>query len=410
MIAMDASRIHRRTFLKWTAISMGAALTGGLTAQEASTVPAYLQGVATRYCQDPNAAALEWFTDARFGLFVHYALASLLERGKPEYLELTGNLADAVERSKLPQDHPAREAGDQNELDHARRIQEDLMKQFRADQFDADAICDLAVAAQMRYVNLTTKHLGRLALYSTTTTEFSSVNAPAGRDLVGEMAKACATRHLGLFLYVPPETARTDGPLFEHNRIVLRELLTQYGPIAGIWFDGISGFNKNPELYSRLPGLFSHIRALQPQCLISFKEGAIGQEDFTSPEHFHLAVPTRWDTPRRQARWNIRLERWNRLYTERWKRHFKGKPVEINSTMQECFGRDGLGAPGGWINDATARHLDPSEVSYLLRKARSAGANLLMNIGPRGDGSIHPADAKTLRQVGRQIRQAGFPS
>jgi alpha-L-fucosidase len=77
--------------------------------------------------------------------------------------------------------------------------------------------------------------------------------------------------------------------------------------------------------------------------------------------------------------------------------------------MQECMNRDGVGEPGGWINDENARHLSAGEVMYLLGVARQLNANLLMNVGPRGDGSIHPADKRALLEVGRQIRQNGFP-
>jgi len=261
----------------------------------------------------------------------------------------------------------------------------------------------------MRYVNLTTKHLGRLALYRTKTTDFTSLNAPAGRDLVGEMAKACAKRGLGLFLYVSPETARTDGGFFELNRTIIRELLTQYGQIAGMWFDGIGHYHREPENYTRLSETFALVRELQPQCLISFKEGAMGQEDFISPEHFLLPAPIAWDTPLRQKRWDIRLERWNRQGRERWEKYFKDKPAEINTTMQVCQNRDGVGSPGGWINDERARHLSADEVIYLLGIARRLDANLLLNIGPRADGSIHPEDARALREVGRRIREDGWP-
>jgi alpha-L-fucosidase len=77
--------------------------------------------------------------------------------------------------------------------------------------------------------------------------------------------------------------------------------------------------------------------------------------------------------------------------------------------MQECFNRDGVGARGGWINDETARRLTVDEVMDLLRTARKSAANLLLNIGPRGDGSVHPKDEQALREVGRRILTHGFP-
>ena len=64
---------------------------------------------------------------------------------------------------------------------------------------------------------------------------------------------------------------------------------------------------------------------------------------------------------------------------------------------------------GGWINDEKAEHLDAEGVYYWLRYTRHCGANLLMNIGPRGDGSIHPDDWKALVETGELIRQRGWP-
>ncbi|MHC4539665.1 MAG: hypothetical protein ACYS74_07770, partial [Planctomycetota bacterium] len=151
-----------------------------------------------------------------------------------------------------------------------------------------------------------------------------------------------------------------------HNHTVLRELLTQYGPIAGIWFDGIGDYYNNPENYQRLSQTYALVRSLQPQCLISFKEGAIGEEDFITPEHFLLPTPIKWDTKQRQERWEIRRQRWEKKSRQRWEEHFRNKPAEINTVMQECFNRDGLGERGGWINDESARHLTADEVIYLL--------------------------------------------
>ncbi len=378
-------------------------------AHAAEDIPSYLRGYEKLYRQDPHAAALAWFKDAKFGLFVHYALASVLEGGKPEYLKLTANLEQQLEWSKLPASRRAELGVDEAEISTVRKIHNKLASQFHAERFDADAICDLAVAAEMRYVNFTTKHLGRMAMYRTATTDFNSVNSPARRDLVAELAAACRKRDLGLFLYVPPETARTDGNFYDLNRKILRELLTQYGPLAGIWFDGIGHYRRNPENYAQLAELFALVRQLQPQCLVSFKEGALGQEDFVSPEHFLFPTRIEWDTPERQERWEIRLERWKRQDQALWEKHFAAKPAEINTVMQECYNRDGVGEPGGWINNENARHLMADEVMYLLEVAHRLDANLLLNIGPRGDGSIHPTDRQALSEVGRRLRKDGFP-
>jgi len=347
-------------------------------------VPSYLKGYEKLYEKDPHDAAVKWFKNARFGLFVHYALASLLNGGKPEYIELKDQAGSG-------------------------KVEQRLFRKFTAENFDAERICDLALAANMRYVTFTTIHLGRLYMFSTKVTDFTSLSSPAKRDLVAEMAAACRKKGLGLFLYVPPEMARTDDDHIKRNHTVLRELLTQYGPIAGIWFDGIGDYYNNPENYKRLSETYALVRSLQRQCLISFKDGAIGQEDFITPEHFLFPTPMKWDTKARQERWETRRQRWERKGRQRWEKYFRNKPAEINTVMQECFNRDGFGAPGGWINDESARHLTADEVMYLLQKARSVGANMLLNIGPRGDGSIHPDDEKTLTEIGRRLRENGLP-
>ncbi len=77
--------------------------------------------------------------------------------------------------------------------------------------------------------------------------------------------------------------------------------------------------------------------------------------------------------------------------------------------MQECFNRDGVHVPSGWINDDGARHLTAEEVYDWLTYSRYTGSNLLMNIGPRADGSIHPDDIKALTEVGKLIEQRGWP-
>jgi len=229
-------------------------------------VPSYLEGYETEYGRDPRSAARKWHRDKKLGLFVHYNLASLLPHGKQSYLELE---IDNPDDTRLA-------------------VAKTLFPRFTAEKFDADSIADLAVSAGMGYINFTTNHLGGLFMFRTSLTEFNSLNSPAKRDLVGELAEACRKRTLGLFLYVPPQVAVTTDDVIAYNRTWLRELLTQYGPVAGIWFDGIGNFYRNPDNYTRLSETYAMVRKLQPQCLVSFKDGATGEEDFAAPEHGSL--------------------------------------------------------------------------------------------------------------------------
>jgi alpha-L-fucosidase len=365
--------MNRRKFLHSLGLGAGALAVRGHAA--ATTVPSYLKGYASLHRTDPRQAARQWIREARYGLFMHYGLYSL--EGRHEWLQ---------QREKIPVAEYAK-----------------LKDRFTAAKFDADAITDLALAAQMRYVNITTRHHDSFCLFATKQTDFHSVNSPAKRDLVGELAAACAKKGLGLCLYYShgrdwrhphapnndqwggsarpvyptPEPAYATGKDHDLNKYVdfmkaqITELLTNYGPIAAIWLDGIAVPLSRKERLAewRLPELYAHIRSLQPQVLISYKQGLTGLEDFLAPERKYDQKPDR--------------------------------PLELCDTLQ----------PRGWgyIKADDGQHKTPDQVMAMLAKAASLPANLLLNTGPLPDGTIHPEDVQTLRAVGARLKAEGFP-
>ena len=333
-------------------------------------VPSYLATVADQYADDPRAAAIEWFRQAQFGLFMHYGLYSLL--GRHEWVQL---------REKIPVAEYAK-----------------LKDRFTAKDFDADKITDLALSAGMRYINITTRHHDSFCLFDTKYTDFNSMNSPAKRDLVGELAAACQKKGLGFYLYYshgrdwrhphapnngswggrarpgypkpdPHYATGDDHDLQKYVKFVsnqVTELLTNYGPIGGIWLDGISTpasrREKLPQFHCQ--ELYDHIHAMQPQVLISYKQGLIGTEDFRAPE-----------------------------------RHWKGKsstPLELCNTLQ----------PRGWgyMKSDDGKHKKANQVMKMLANAKKVPANLLLNAGPLPDGAIHPEDVVTLQEVGRRLK------
>lgn len=307
----------------------------------------------------PRAAALAWFRAARLGLFVHYNCTSLLPGGKFDPLPPGVTFAD-------------------------------LCARFRAERFDAEEIADLAVAAGARYLCFTPFHGGGPYLWRTRHGRPSAVDLPAGRDLVAEMTAACHRRGLGYFHYVHVSLAQSHAAVWPANRAMLEELATRYGPVAGWWFDTSQRFRESPHLYPRLAETFALLRAWQPFSLISFCEGPTGAEDYLTFEHrYRLLEGERAITP------------------ELLERH-RGKPVEICTTLQ-------LDRPGGagtrqWFHVERAYRRTVDEAWAELRRARSHGANLLLNTAPRGDGSLHAADAATLRGLGARLRREGFPA
>lgn len=135
--------------------------------------PSYLQDYSELYQEDPRKANLQWFKDARFGMFIHYGLYSQL--GKGEWVQLIDT---------IPLDEYAQ-----------------LKDRFTASGFDADFIVELAKKAGMKHITITSMHHDGFCLFKTNETEFNSVNSPADRDLIGEMADACDRGGIGLFLY-----------------------------------------------------------------------------------------------------------------------------------------------------------------------------------------------------------------
>ena len=354
-----------------------------------ATAPPYLEDYADLYAANPRGAAIKWFREARYGMFIHYGLYSLL--GRHEWVQY---------REKIPV------------ADY-----EKLAEKFTADRFDADAIAEFAVDAGMKYVNITTRHHDSFCLFDTKGTGFKSTNSPCGRDLVGELATACAGRELGLFLYYshgrdwrhphapnndayggsarpeydPPEPSYRYGDehdlsiYVEFMRRRITELLTNYGPIAGIWLDGImtpltpknakgeviEGYNppRDGDPFG-CQELYDCIHAMQPQALVSYKQGYLGTEDFFAPEH--------------------------EAYVEAG-----GKPQEVCTTM----------APGSWgyKADMKGKHKKVEDVWGELRHANRDGYLLLLNTGPLPEGSLDPEDTEVLRAVGKRIREEGMP-
>jgi len=159
-------------------------------------LPAYLNGCQDDWRVDPRAANLQWFRQTGQGLFLHFSPASLLAAGKQGW-----QMIDTA----YQQIHRRFHEFDDREyaywldtiftavaIDPAMQA---VWDRFSADRFDADAIAELAVAAGMKYVNITTRHvMGRMFLFKSRSSPCNSVDLPPHRDFVGELSEACATR------------------------------------------------------------------------------------------------------------------------------------------------------------------------------------------------------------------------
>ena len=356
-----------------------------------SAMPAYLSAYEETWNRSPRAANLEWFRDAAFGLFIHYGLYSQL--GRHEWVQY---------REQIPVSE-----------------YEKLFDSFAPDAFDADFITDLALEAGMKYVNLTTCHHEGFCLWNSRREAFNSWNA-CGRDLVRELGEQCARKGLGFFTYYthvlnwrhpymlprellaiarPPypdgdpryklRTPEENEKYWEYAHACIAELAELDFPLAGIWLDIIAAYYFVPH-YVPIEKTYALIREKRPETLISFKQGATGTEDFASPE-FHFR--SQGVVYRKQGN-----EAAARRADDAWEKN-RHKHNEICMTIQE----------NGWGYVKGAAHKDADTIWGNLAYARAHNCNLLANVGPLPDGSIHPADIACLKEVGKRIRAHGLP-
>ena len=344
-------------------------------------------GPSTESLREAN---VRWFRQARFGLFLHYGLYSLLAGEWPQM----AFPHKGSEWIRLAAPIPFREY-------------EALQDRFTADQFDPDAICRLAQAAGMTYINLTTQHHDGFCLWDTATTNFSSVHSPGRRDLVRELAAACEQHKLGFFAYyshgrdwwhphapvsenapvqggIAFNSSRPNCPddrhLFnEGDEVILDRYLDlvatqvdelcQIPGVTGIWLDGIGGFKNMADgvRRSRCQELYDQIHHSAPHMMVAYKQGLTYTEDFYAPER----DVRNGDAPS------------------------DGRPYEICTTLQ----------PSSWgcKRADNGQHQNADWVMEQLDIAQNIPANLLLNTGPEGDGSIPSEDVATLVEVGKRL-------
>ncbi|WP_316834726.1 alpha-L-fucosidase [Pedobacter nutrimenti] len=362
-----------------------------VTAQE--PLPPYLRSYKELYRKDPHQAALKWFDDARFGLFIHWGASTFYKKGEWNMFY-----------NKIP----------------IALYKEQAMK-FTGEKFSADSMVNLAKAAHMKYITYVVQHHDGFAMYNSKATDFTSMKAAAHRDYLKELSIACNREGLGLFIYyslginwthpfyltkkyynearpaysTPQSEIRFQDKsdfVYYWNSVKAQiyELCTNYGSVAGFWFDPIGGAYTNPDLFE-VEDIYKMIRRLQPQSLISYKTGFNGNEDFISCEHEVKSL----NSLMKSVQGNKTAE----MASLAWEKN-KAKKAELTTTMQNSL--------WGYYDKAT--HKSADEVMQLLQKAADNNANLLLNIGPYPDGSIVPADKNALIEVGKQLKLKGFPT
>ena len=373
-------------------IAAAATLSPAWSGAESAPPPWLLSSHKELYTRSPREASLAWFDEARLGMFIHWGVWGKYHR------------AWAMFSNRIPLDEYKKTA-----------------RETRADGFDAAAIVRLARDSGMNYITFVAKHHDGFCLWDSKATDFDSVDYPMNRDLLRELADECHKQGMPLMIYyslgidwthpyflprelyaqgrphykeTPPHFKYREPADFEKYRdfckAQLTELCTQYGPVAGFWFDPLGGVLGNSELFN-VQEFYDLIHQHQPHALIHFKTGATGTEDILVGERKLESIASYYPG-------NSPAQKRIREQSEAaWRKNFR-KKAEIAVTSQ-----------GTWEWDPKGRCLPPDELWKMLEGAAGNNATLLLNFGPMPDGSIPPDVATHFRALGQRIRKEGYP-
>jgi alpha-L-fucosidase len=362
-------------------------------------IPYFLKNYADIYNENPREATKKWLADAKYGLFLHYGLFSMGDEFGEKKIQEWCQYSNVI---------PVKEY-------------EKLKDKFTAENFDADYIVSFAKECGMKYINITTRHHDSFCLWDTEYTEFNSINSPAKRDLLSELYEACKKQDIGLLLYYshgrdwrhphapnndewggsarplydPLETSYAYGEEHDLNIYLefmknqIKEIAEKFPDIIGFWLDGVAVPMSGDTDKFKIQELYDFIHDLAPHLLVSYKQGVLGTEDFFTPEHY---VPKKVDDNNEMTQeYQKNASRLGKIGEQ------PDKLIEVNTTM--------IHDPVSWGYTKIGTHFTEKEVYDKILSARAINANFVMNTGVMPDGGIDPIDDKTLRLVGKMLKQ-----
>ena len=299
---------------------------------------------------------MKWWKEAKFGVFVHWAPAVVNEA------PLSWGRAGRKPHHKK----------DNQKKGVPEQAYNDTYKTFNPTKFNAEEWIKLFKEAGAKYFVFTTKHHYGFCMWDTKTTDFNVMNTPYGKDIVKELADACHKYGMRImWYYSQPDWThplyRKPLPSKEYNEKILypqiRELMTNYGKIDGIWFDGLG---KHPDVWDS-PKMLKIIREINPKAIVNHRHG---------PKTWHMGD---FDGPERGI----------------------GR-FQINRPWETC---EVIG--GGWGYMGEKQAMRYPDVIQLLTRVVGNGGNLLLNTGPRPDGSIIESHVKRYKQIGAYLKKFG---
>ena len=312
---------------------------------------------------------MSWFAGAGLGLFVHWDHAS--QQG----IEVSWPL---VGRSIV---HPGDTPDDVSVAKY-----HSTAATFNPRSWNATEVARLAKSCGARYVVFTTRHHSGYSMFHTKVSDFTIQHSPYGKDITRQFIEAVRAEGLRVGLYYSlSDWHHPDYPAFQEGskpylyeryprpspekwaryldyvRIQLTELLTNYGRIDLVWFDG--HWERTAEEW-RAAELRRLVASLQPEAIVN--DRLPGNGDYDTPEQFLPITPP-------------------------------SRPWELCLTMNDSW---------GWRPSDT-NYKSPRDLARWLVDAVSRGGNLLLNVSPQGDGSLPDVQVSQLRDLGEWIATHG---
>jgi alpha-L-fucosidase len=338
-----------------------------------------LSGVSGQtYTPTPeNLEARKLFQDMKFGLFIHWGASSVL--GDGEWVMNNRNI-------RVPE--------------YSR-----LVTIFNPQSFDAAQWVAAAKSAGMKYITFITRHHDGFSNWDTKQSDWKITNTPYGKDVLKQLADECHRQGIKLFLYYSlldwyrsdyqyetgrtgkgtGRTARSNWPSYiSFMKGQLTELLTNYGEISGIWFDGHWDqleSDKDKSLKSKVDWhydeIYRLIHTLQPQCLVGNNHHLqpLPGEDF---QMFEKDLPGENTTGFGGA-------------------SVSALPLETCETMNNSWG----------FNITDRNYKSTRQLIHYMVNAAGRNANFLLNVGPMPNGKIQQEFADTLKFIGQWLKQNG---
>lgn len=307
--------------------------------------------------KSPNETSdrIKWWQEARFGMFVHWGLYSVGGLDCWKMHDMGIPVSEYVS---------------------------ELETKFTAKGFDAEKLAQAAVRAGCKYIVMGSRHHEGYCLWNTRTTPFNSVRMTPKRDLIGEYVQAAREAGLKVGLYYslldwrhkaywygPKKMPKEWAKFIDYTHAQVKELLSNYGKIDILWFDGSWGADWGFEQHDpqtieawRSDELYKEILKLQPHILINNRSGLEG--DFGTPET--VISP-------------------------------EERPWELCDTMGTMWGY----AP------QDKNHKSAHEILRRLVVCVANGGNMLLNVGPKPDGSLQGWQVRILERIGDWMKLHG---